>query len=176
MNIQPKLLLVGLGNPGKKYAFTRHNAGRLLVRYLRDHPIAGIELIESNEYMNNSGKFVAALVQKTLKTHRARGSVLSFPNLILAHDDLDLPLGRVKLQFGRGPRVHGGVASVEAALATTEFWRLRIGIDNRRPEASDMYIGKDYVLSVFNKEEKKLLDQSFIQATKLLEELIRCNV
>lgn len=162
MNIRPKLLLVGLGNPGKKYAFTRHNAGRLLVRYLRDHPIESIELIESESYMNESGEWLARRL-------RSNVAMKQFDNLIIAHDDLDLPLGRVKLQFGRGPRVHGGVASVEAALATTEFWRLRIGIDNRRPEASDMYIGKDYVLSVFTRGERKILQQVFEEAVILMQ-------
>ena len=67
-------------------------------------------------------------------------------HLIIIHDDLDIPLGKFKIQFGKGPRLHNGVLSVEQALGTKEFWRIRIGIDNRLKNTDS---GEDYVLEKF---------------------------
>ncbi|MBI5356256.1 hypothetical protein HZB78_01430, partial [Candidatus Collierbacteria bacterium] len=89
-----------------------------------------------------------------------------YKNLYIIHDDLDIPLGTFKIQFGKGPRRHKGILSVEQALGTKEFWRVRIGIDNRskgqkvnRLESEDS--GEDYVLEKFKPEEKKILESVF---------------
>ena len=121
-------ILVGLGNPGKKYAHTRHNAGKMLAAFLRRHPVEGLEVMETDCYMNRSGEWIHKLY-KNYKDYR------SYENLIVAHDDLDLRLEEWKIHFGRGPRLHKGILSIEQALETKDFWRVRIGIEGRRPKA-----------------------------------------
>ena len=133
------LVIVGLGNPGKEYEKTRHNAGRsavLLMAKQEDFSefafnktmnalvakgSAGGEnatLVLPETMMNLSGKAVAALV-KNPKAAK---------NLLVIHDDLDLPLGTIKMVFGRGSGGHKGVESIMRAIKTKDFARLRIGI------------------------------------------------
>ena len=132
-------VIVGLGNPGKEYEKTRHNAGRsavLLMAKQEDFSefafnktmnalvakgSAGGEnatLVLPETMMNLSGKAVAALV-KNPKAAK---------NLLVIHDDLDLPLGTIKIVFGRGSGGHKGVESIMRAIKTKDFARLRIGI------------------------------------------------
>jgi PTH1 family peptidyl-tRNA hydrolase len=97
--------------------------------------------------MNESGVFVKKLVDQYK---------LEPSNLYIAHDDLDIPLGAYKIQLGVGPKVHNGVNSVEEELGTKDFWRVRIGVDNRKPD--DRTSGEEYVLQDFTAEERKALD------------------
>jgi PTH1 family peptidyl-tRNA hydrolase len=76
--------------------------------------------------------------------------------LWVIHDDLDIRLGDYKTQFGKGPKLHRGISSIEENLATKEFWRVRIGVDNRDPE--NRISGEEYVLQDFTKEEREVLD------------------
>lgn len=102
--------------------------------------------------MNDSGKFVKeALVKKGLS--------LKGESLTIAHDDLDIPLGQYKIQFGVGPKVHKGIQGIEGALETKDFWRIRIGVDNREPQ--NRIPGEDYVLQDFTKDERKVLEGVF---------------
>lgn len=133
------LVIVGLGNPGKEYEKTRHNAGRSVVELIAkggdfdefvfnktsnalvakgDIEGEKATLVLPETMMNLSGKAVAAFV-KTPKAAK---------NLVIIHDDLDLPLGTVKMVFGRGSGGHKGVESVMRAIKTKEFARIRIGI------------------------------------------------
>ena len=133
------VVIVGLGNPGKEYEKTRHNAGRSAVELvakqesfdefvfhktsnaLLSKGAIGDEtatLVLPETMMNLSGKAVAAFV-KSLKAAK---------NLLVIHDDLDLPLGTVKMVFGRGSGGHKGVESIMRALKTKDFARIRIGI------------------------------------------------
>ena len=132
-------VVVGLGNPGGEYKKTRHNAGRLAVELLAKEEGAGAlvchktanALVVKGEVggekavfvlpetmMNLSGKAVAAFV-KTPKAAK---------NLLVIHDDLDLPLGTIKMVVGRGSGGHKGVESVMRAIKTRDFARIRIGI------------------------------------------------
>ena len=148
-------ILIGLGNPGKKYAHTRHNAGKMLAAFLRRHPVEGLEVMETDCYMNRSGEWIHKLY-KNYKDYK------SYENLIVAHDDLDLRLEEWKIHFGRGPRLHKGILSIEQALETKDFWRVRIGIEGRRPKAEGRRSsGEDYVLQPFQREEKKILLDTF---------------
>jgi PTH1 family peptidyl-tRNA hydrolase len=133
------LVIVGLGNPGKEYEKTRHNAGRSAVELLAKnttfddfvlHKTAqalvtkgtlygeNIVLVLPETMMNLSGKSITAFV-KTPKSAK---------NLLVIHDDLDLPLGTVKMVVGRGSGGHKGVESIMRAIKTKEFARIRIGI------------------------------------------------
>lgn len=83
-------------------------------------------------------------------------------SLLVAHDDLDLRLGEYKLQLAKGPKVHNGINSVEKSLRTKDFWRLRVGVDNRKlraPSSQPQATGKDYVLQNFPSKEKAILEE-----------------
>ncbi len=133
------IVIVGLGNPGKEYEKTRHNAGRSAVEFFAKQEsfdelvfnktanalvgkgaIAGenTTLVLPETMMNLSGKAVSAFV----KSPKAAQS------LLVVHDDLDLPLGTIKMVFGRGSGGHKGVESVMRAIKTQDFARIRIGI------------------------------------------------
>ena len=143
----PLRLIVGLGNPGRNYAATRHNAGAWFVERLaralglrfasearfhslvaRDGAAAGgdIRLVLPRDYMNESGYAVAAL---------ARFYRVSSPEILVAHDELDLKPGSVKLKLGGGSAGHNGLKDVIAQLGGGEFWRLRLGIGHPRDAA-----------------------------------------
>jgi PTH1 family peptidyl-tRNA hydrolase len=151
-------LLVGLGNPGEKYELTRHNAGFLLVDALHSEKIPKDFVVrKSDMFMNESGIFVKKLVDRY---------ELDVNDLYIAHDDLDIPLGAYKIQFGIGPKVHNGVNSVERELGTKDFWRIRIGVDNRKPD--DRIQGEEYVLQDFTEKERKILNSIITEICKKL--------
>lgn len=151
-------LLVGLGNPGEKYESTRHNAGFYLVDAFHDQKIPKDFVVrKSDMFMNESGIIVKKLVDRY---------ELDINNLYIAHDDLDIPLGAYKIQFGVGPKVHNGVNSVERELRTKDFWRIRIGVDNRKPD--DRIQGEEYVLQDFTEEERKILNSIITEICKKL--------
>ncbi len=133
------IIIAGLGNPGKEYEKTRHNAGRGAVELLakqegfddfafnkKANALAAEGKLDGEEttlvlpetMMNNSGRALAAFVK----------SVKAAKQLIVVHDDLDLPLGTMKMVFARGSGGHKGVESVMRALKTQDFARIRIGI------------------------------------------------
>ena len=87
-----------------------------------------------------------------------------FGNLFVAHDDLDIKLGEYKIQKGVGPKEHNGVLSVEQALGTKEFWRVRIGIENRQLAVD----GETYVLQRFSPEEKEIIESMIEKAAREL--------
>lgn len=159
-------LFIGLGNPGGKYQNNRHNVGKLFIDYFvnqvtnwrvselkeKNKLIAKIFknndliLAKSEVFMNVSG----AMVKKILKTFSVSSSML-----YIIHDDLDIPLGKFKIQFGQGPKLHNGIKSIEENLKTKNFWRIRIGVDDRKKE--NWVNGETYVLQDFLKEEKEIL-------------------
>ncbi len=161
--------VVGLGNPGSRYAGTRHNAGFLLVDLLarrhgvkltaRRHEAAWAEielagertiLIEPLAYMNRSGPPVAAFAAD-----------LGIPPeaVLVAHDELDLPPARIRIKRGGGTAGHRGLESLVAALGTRDFPRLRIGI-GRPPEEIPVV---DYVLAPFGSGEREALDAALAE-------------
>jgi len=155
-------LIVGLGNPGPKYLWTRHNAGFIILdrfAHLAGIPVtkksfAGLYgegnwqgnrllLLKPQTFMNLSGRSVA----EALRFHKL------FPaDLIIIHDDLDIPFGQIKLKEGGGHGGHNGLRSLHQELGTGAYTRLRVGIG--RPARGDM---ADYVLSNFAKDEMAAL-------------------
>ncbi len=153
-------LIVGLGNPGPRYARTRHNVGfmvcqRLIEQYDLGKPkqkyrarIAegrlgpggpGVFVLMPETFMNEAGKAVGP----------ARGELhLDADRVVVVHDEIDFSLGRVESRLGGGTGGHNGLKSVRQALGTTDFWRVRIGIG--RPDSTDPEIVSRYVLGTFD--------------------------
>jgi len=147
LKLDPSIkMLISIGNPGEKYAHTRHNAGHILLDILLDKNIVSrndYKIFKSSDFMNKSGEFVS----KKLNYYKFK-----VENLLIIHDDLDLKIGEYKLQFAKGPKVHNGLLSIEKHLRSQGFWRLRVGIENRSAESHES--GMDYVLNNFTSEEK----------------------
>ena len=117
-------LVVGLGNPGVEYENTRHNTGRIVVRILEKKLVdSKIKFLTPDTFMNNSGKAVAPLVK----------SKKDLAQLIIIYDDIDLPLGKIKISFNRSSGGHNGVQSIIKAVKSEEFLRIRVGIAPTTP-------------------------------------------
>ena len=133
------IVIVGLGNPGKEYEKTRHNAGRSAVELVaKQEGFDGFVFNKTSRALISSGSIsgqkVTFVLPETMMnlSGKAVSTFVKSPkaakNLLVMHDDLDLPLGTVKLVFGRGSGGHKGVESIMRALKTKEFARIRIGI------------------------------------------------
>lgn len=135
-------VIVGLGNPGIKYVNNRHNVGHMVIDELQNLKLKD-KTLKSDKYMNDSGLFIKKLKDKYPK--------MQLNDLYVIHDDLDIPLGSFKIQFGKGPKVHNGLNDIYEKIGTSEFWHVRVGVDNRNPE--NRAKGMDYVLDDFLPEE-----------------------
>ncbi|MFC1949531.1 aminoacyl-tRNA hydrolase [Chloroflexota bacterium] len=166
-------LIVGLGNPGRKYEKNRHNLGFMcLNHFARAQGIrlnksqggartgsgevagCGVLLARPQTYMNESGLAVSRLAGKFK---------ISTEDLIVIHDDLDLPVGKMRIRQGGGSGGHKGINSIVAALGSQDFTRLRVGIGRPSDAEGSEEITEadivDYVLSDFTGEEKKIISQ-----------------
>jgi peptidyl-tRNA hydrolase, PTH1 family len=170
-------LAVGLGNPGPRYAKTRHNVGADVVALLAErrgeHLRQGKELALVAEvrvdgkrlalafpqtFMNESGRSVARLVR--------RFNVSDLTHLVIVHDELDLPLGTVRVKAGGGLAGHNGLRSIKAWLRSDEFSRVRIGI-GKPPGGKEA--GADHVLSAPSRLERRSLDLALETAADAVE-------
>jgi len=165
------LLIVGLGNPGRRYRGTRHNVGHEVVQYLAGRFDVRLEddgwarsararvdgatviLAVPETYMNVSGQAVRDLLRR-----RRRHP----DDLLIVHDDLDLPLGHLRLRPGNGAGGHNGLRSIMAELGTGMFPRLRIGI-GRPPAGVDP---TEFVLERFASEERRVIDDTVSRAAE----------
>ena len=164
-------LIVGLGNPEGKHKESRHNVGFIFIDKLiqkMELPLQfdrkfNSDILQSTgellfakpmTYMNSSGIAVAEIVNFYK---------INTENLWIAHDDLDIKLGEFKIQKEKGPKDHKGLWSIEESVGTTDFWRVRIGVDNRK--ADDRIPGEEYVLQNFSDEEVGVLDKVLEEAT-----------
>ncbi len=173
-------LIIGLGNPGKEYERTRHNAGFLFIdeleHYLKTKNLKfKIALAKSQSFMNESGRAVAALMKFY---HPAgdlpKGDKIKPENVLIVHDDIDILWGNFKFSFGRSSAGHKGVESVIKSLKTKNFWRLRIGIQPIRQAqgkpAFKKHIKADkIILKKFTPGELKELDKIMKKAISELE-------
>ena len=153
------ILIVGLGNPGQKYKKTRHNVGYRVIEQFPKRK--GIVLVKPQTFMNKSGKAVKRLITN---------SQLPITNLWIIHDDIDIPLGKFKIQKGRGSAGHKGVESIIRELKTKDFWRVRIGIC---PEAGKPKNVEKFVLQKFTKEEEKILKEVI---KNVIQDLLKSEV
>src|SRR5690606_4640249 len=176
-------LVVGLGNPGAEYERTRHNVGFMVADALAErvggrftvHKKSGADLIQARldgrqvllakprTYMNLSGRPVAALAK-----------FFSVPptEVVVVHDELDLPFGAVRLKRGGGEGGHNGLRSVSSALTTKDYLRVRIGI-GRPPGRQDP---ADFVLKPFSSVERKEVPVIVEQAADAVELLLRVGL
>lgn len=151
-------LIVGLGNPGKEYQNTRHNAGYLFIEEFQKSKFSKDFVVKKTDtFMNESGKFVKSQVYKYK---------LDLSNLYIVHDDLDILLGNYKIQFGRGPKDHNGISSVDEKLGSNQYWHIRIGVDKRDPQ--NRVLGEEYVLQNFTDEEREILNKTIKEICKKL--------
>jgi PTH1 family peptidyl-tRNA hydrolase len=183
-------LIVGLGNPGPEYASTRHNAGFWLVDALAGNSNASLRyearfsgqvahtqlfgeeiwLLEPQTFMNRSGQAVAAL---------AHFYKILPDQILVVHDELDLPPGTVKLKFGGGSGGHNGLKDISARLTVQSYWRLRIGIGHPRDRLSDHAKSGaapdvvNFVLKPPRKEEQEKIDTSIERAISILHYAIK---
>jgi peptidyl-tRNA hydrolase, PTH1 family len=171
-------IVVGLGNPGRKYARTRHNAGFMAVDLLASSLSAefnqekhsaflskaridseGVVLAKPQTYMNDSGRSVAAILRDTYATAA---------DLIVVHDELDLPLGSVRIKMSGGHGGHNGLRSLIELLGTSDFIRVRLGVG--RPAAGQD--AAEYVLSPFAAEERSTASEAVNRAAEAVRAII----
>jgi PTH1 family peptidyl-tRNA hydrolase len=177
-----RFLVVGLGNPGPRYAATRHNAGFLVVDLLAERlggrlkahrpprgradvlegRLAGVPVVlaEPRSYMNESGGPVVGV---------ARFYKIPVDRIVVVHDELDLPFGALRLKLGGGDGGHNGLRSVSAALGSKDYLRVRFGI-GRPPGRQDP---ADFVLREFGAAERKELGFLVDRAADAVEALVR---
>ena len=162
------MLIIGLGNPEGEYGGTRHNVGSRFVRTFVKQ--LGISLAEQSKLLAEVGKsgettFAAPQTYMNNSGQAARAVMdwykLAASDVVVIHDDLDVPLGEVRVKFGGGAAGHNGVDSVAHHLSTPDFWRIRVGI-GPEDEALKTFRTTDtsgFVLSKFDETERKLVEQ-----------------
>ena len=181
-------VLVGLGNPGAEYTNTRHNAGRLALEHAcvafgfgapKEMPKAKLHvargtleksivvIVLPNTFMNKSGAAVLPYVK----------SVKQAEHMIVVHDDLDLPLGRLKVSFDRGSGGHKGIESIARAVKTTKFVRIRVGVSpstaagqTKKPLGESAV--EKFLLSDFSSNEMKELEAQFSRINEAIKAIV----
>ncbi len=174
-------LIVGLGNPGQEYEITRHNTGRIVLFSLLNKEFYfdkkvnalcaemkigknNVKLVAPETFMNNSGKTMAHLVKakKDLK------------DLVVIYDDIDLPLGKIKISFNRSAGGHNGLGSVIKALKSEEFLRIRVGISPatpkgvvKKPKGEKAVL--NFLLGEFKKQELEIIKKLSKTIAKAVE-------
>jgi PTH1 family peptidyl-tRNA hydrolase len=167
-------LIVGLGNPGRRYEATRHNAGFWWVSELAARERASLApsakyhgrvgklarpheiwLLEPETYMNESGRAVAAL---------ANFFKISPHEILVVHDELDLKAGTARLKKGGGTGGHNGLNDIAARLGTKDFWRLRLGIGHPRDSATPQQDVADYVLHPPGADDRAAIEQALTRS------------
>lgn len=172
-------LIVGLGNPGPEYAGTRHNAGFMVIdRLLAGFPAGRFEERHTASSSVWAGKFRgrALLLQKPLTFMNLSGEAVALlarrsgiqpESILVISDDLDLPVGRLRLRNGGADGGHNGLKSIIAELGSSSFRRLRIGIGRPKPEET-----VDYVLSKFEGEEERRFEASLAAAAEAVRTVL----
>ncbi|HMK44374.1 MAG TPA: aminoacyl-tRNA hydrolase [Dissulfurispiraceae bacterium] len=178
------VLIAGLGNPGERYRATRHNVGFRVI----DH-IAGtlqialqvkekysigqgaqegqrVTLLKPLTFMNLSGQAVRQVLRRYLSSADEPGS-----RLIVIHDDIDLPVGRIRIRRNGSSGGHRGIESIIAELGTREFVRIKIGV-GREP----LLPAEEFVLRAFRPDEKPLIDEAVVHAAEAVGTILRLGV
>lgn len=177
--------IVGLGNPGEEYENSRHNTGRIILNYiakandfsdwkddmkLKSYKSKGeinsekFDFITPNTFMNNSGNAVVQIINDKKK----------LKNLVVVYDDIDLPLGSLKISFNRSSGGHKGIESIIKKVKSQEFVRIRIGISPstpsgkiRKPKGEDLIL--KFLLGKFKEDELKELKKISNKISEIIE-------
>ena len=171
-----KLLYVGLGNPGRQYSKTRHNVGfNVLNTFAKEVNLefdqkkfkavygkvklndVEVYAVKPETYMNLSGEAVREI---------ANYYKIETEAIIVIHDDIDLPLGKLRLRRNGSGGGHNGMKNIINNMNTSEIKRIRVGVDNNK-----LIDQKDYVLGKFNKDEEKVMKDAYIKASQALIDL-----
>ena len=181
-------VVTGLGNPGPEYENTRHNAGRMALMHFATYASAPVwkedkksqslttgatvkttllALQLPNTFMNKSGAAVSKLVK----------GVKAAEKLIVVYDDLDLPIGKIKLSFDRGSGGHKGIESIATALRTKKFTRIRIGISPETPggkmkKPEGDAVVNDFILKKFKESEMDTLKKVFKRVAEAIDVIV----
>ena len=180
-------IVVGLGNPGKKYKSTRHNIGFRIIDAICQLSIVNcqpfklerrfkaevseciignerVSLLKPQTFMNNSGEAVSSFLNyyKILPE-----------NMIVIHDDVDLHLGAIKISLGEGAAGHKGIESIISALGSKNYWRVRVGILNRPKEEIDT---EKFVLEKFSKSELEIIEKVIKKVLEEFEEIFKKGI
>lgn len=165
-------LVIGLGNPGRKYKNTKHNVGFMCLdlyakknklTFKKENKFNGeslktgnLILLKPHTFMNLSGESIRKIIQFY---------DVQIENVIIIYDDLSLPLGKIRLREKGSAGGHNGIKSVIQHLHTDQFKRVKIGIDS-----NPLIETKNYVLSKFSKEESKIIDESIETVTNIIDD------
>lgn len=194
--------IVGLGNPGEEYGLSRHNTGRLVLadfikKNCKEEPEADkkfaalkcegkvgkepFTILMPETFMNKSGSSLKTITGKLVKKKKVtvngkKKEMLMAENLIVLHDDLDLPLGKMKLCFNRGSGGHKGVESIMRALKTEAFIRVKVGIcpatptgKLKKPDSKKLL---DFIIDKFSPKEKEVIKKESKQVAEMLEAIL----
>lgn len=182
--MESPFLIIGLGNPGKEYEGTRHNVGRDVLDALAPSPDwrarkslhaevlecdiadARVAIAKPTTYMNESGKAVAALISKSEISSRKS-------QIVVIHDDLDLPVGALRLSVGGSSGGQKGVQSIIDALGTKDFLRLRIGIGPNETPDGHRIPAEEFVLKRFQPDERPIIAAAIARAVETITILLR---
>lgn len=185
-------ILVGLGNPGDEYTDTRHNSGRMALEYFaKRHDFSAwksdksakssvskgtlgkqlVALVAPDTFMNKSGSAVAKFVKSPKAAER----------LVVLYDDLDLPLGSMKLSYDRGSGGHKGLESVMRSVKTKKFARVRLGVSpstaagkTKKPQGEKEVL--KFILQRFSLSDREILQRVFKKACAALEKIVEAGV
>ena len=176
--------MVGLGNPGSRYASTRHNVGfavgeELARRWELSKARQRFRALISEGRTRPGGPRVALLLPQTFMNESgdavgpARGQLrVPLDRVVVIHDEIDLPFGEVRAKLGGGAAGHNGLKSLKSGLASTDFWRLRVGVG--RPDSTDPEIVSAHVLGKFSEDRDRvraLIDEAADEAERLIERI-----
>ncbi len=173
-------LIVGLGNPGKEYEHTRHNIGFMVIDRFNELKALGtfkekfnglfintviddkqVIFLKPLSYMNLSGDVVSKF---------AKYFKIKLEDILIIHDDLDMPTGKIKLKVGGSSGGHNGIKDISSKLNSEMYKHLKIGIANNK-----LIDTKDYVLSRFLKEEEKLINDAVNLSTQILNDYLNLD-
>lgn len=173
-------LIVGLGNPESKYDNTRHNVGFMLLDYIfGGNNFVVNKKMNAMEYITNINGEKVVIIKPTTYMNLSGDAVIKYVNfykidmndIMVIQDDLDMPLGSIKLMCNRGDGGHNGIKDIVLKLGTKNFLRVKIGIGK-----SELIDTKDYVLGKFKNEDKDELDNVFFRLRDIVNDYIFINM
>ena len=178
------MLVVGLGNPGSKYAATRHNVGfevasELARRWELPKPKAKYRGLITQGRTGPGGPRVAILLPQTFMNESgesvspARGELrVGLEEVVVVHDEIDLPFGEIRTKLGGGVAGHNGLKSLKRGLGSNDFWRVRVGVG--RPDSTDPEIVSAHVLGRFSEPDaqvRELIDDAARETDRLVHQI-----